>query len=550
MIKSLNIDNFALISELELSFHPKFTTITGETGSGKSILLGALNLILGQRADFSLIGAGKEKTVVEAVIDIRKFEMYDFFTENELDYFEETIVRREIYKQGRSRAFINDIPVQLATLKSFTSNLIQIHSQYNTLELKDHRYQLYVLDILANSVLLKSRYNEVFLEWKRLGELLKVKEIEYAELVSSKDYNEFQKNELDSLNLNSIRYNELKSQLSAGENAEELKTALSALLESLQSDSGILDQLVGISGIFGKSSGLNEELDQLANRINSIILELKDVESDAIRSFENVEISGDDMIDLASKLDSFNRALHKHNLNSQEELIDLAKNLDNEAFSSDRLKSEIERLKEDIDRKYVDVQECAKGLSLKRSSATSKIEASITTILSDLKLPDTTLEFRLSERDEFGINGIDMLEIFFQPNKGLVAVPIHKAASGGELSRVMLSLQFLMSTKVQLKTILFDEIDTGVSGDVAQRVGDTLRKMGEDMQVIAITHLPQVAAKGIEHLKVVKETKKGKTTTAVYKLDDDGRVEETARLMSGAEINEAALANAKELMTK
>lgn len=548
MLKSLRIDNFVLIDRVEIDLHKGFTIVTGETGSGKSILLNALNLLLGERADFSVIGPSKDKAVVEAEIDISSFDLRSFFENNDLDFFDRTILRREIYKQGRSRAFINDTPVGLAQLKEFASGLIHIHSQYNTLDLKSKEYQLYVLDVLSDNLDIRKEHAKQYSEW--LGSRKELKELrsKYNELVAAKDYNDFQLQELEELNLDQTNFSELEQKLALANNAEEIQESYSSIVNALEAESGILDQLSQLSSSLSKKKGLTPALEQLYDRINSVKIELQDIVSEAQDKGDGMSVSEEDISLITEQIDSFNRILTKHNLLDQEGLIALRDALSEESESTDNLKSDIERTEKLVAQQEIYLQNIADQLHQVRMGAVSEIEQSIQGKLTQLKLEGTTLEFRVSELREFTEYGKDSVEIYFSPNKGSEPVPVHKAASGGELSRVMLALQDLMSQKVQLKTVLFDEIDTGVSGDVAQRIGDTLRSMGEKMQVIAITHLPQVAARGEDHFKVSKGEINGRVQTKVHHLSDEQRVEEVARLMSGDKINDAALENAKALM--
>ena len=548
MITSLRIENFALIDKVDIQFHQGFTVITGETGSGKSIVLNALNLILGERANFSVIGELKDKSSVEAEIDISNFGLKEFFENNELDYFDQCIVRREISKQGRSRAFINDTPVQLTTLKEFSGNLIHIHSQYNTLELKDPRFQLNVLDILAGTVEKSKEVSELHsslqVKLRRRNSLMEA----LADAVKVSDYNDFQLKELSALNLHDQDYEELQGELTMNANADELKAIYQELKEALSGGQGMVNLLEELNALVAKKTGISETLKSMHQRIESAILELKDIGDEAEGKLESVDSDPARLMELSNQMDKYNDALFKHKLNSQEELVQLMEELESSARGTGEIEAEVETLTVEIDQLQGTLSKRADELHAQRVTSAPSIENSIQATLEELKLSNTQLKFDLSKSEEISSTGNSVLEILFSPNAGVAPVPVNKAASGGELSRVMLALQSLMSAKTQLRTILFDEIDTGVSGDVAQKVGATLSKMGEGMQVIAITHLPQVAAKGSHHLKVTKSEKDGRTMSAVHVLSVDERVEETARLMSGDEINQAALENAKALM--
>jgi DNA repair protein RecN (Recombination protein N) len=549
MIKSLRIENFALIDSVNIQFEGGFTVITGETGSGKSILLNALNLILGERANFSVIGGLKDKSVVEAEIDISGFKMKNFFEANQLDYFDLTIVRREIYKQGRSRAFINDIPVQLNILKELTGGLIHIHSQYNTLELKDKDFQLRLLDILAGTLKKRTQFQNVFAGYQLKKKELTEKSLLLAESSSKIDYDSFQLTELQALDLENIDYEAMKQELSKFENADELLASFGALVNLLEMDGGVLQQLGQVNTTLEKNASIDPVLNDLQQRVASVLIELKDISSEAEEQSGSISIDPKQLVELSSKLDSFNKATFKHRVQNQEELLHLMQDLNGSSDDLAQLEGDIARLTNEIQLEEAKLMELGEVLHNARMKSIPEIESRITKSLNELKLENTILEFRLSKELKLTKFGTSNLEIYFSPNVGLPPVPIHQAASGGELSRVMLALQSLMSQKIQLQTILFDEIDTGVSGDVAQKIGQTLKSMGAGMQVIAITHLPQVAAKGEQHLSVSKAIIDGRTQSSVIELDMAARIEETARLMSGDEINEAALANAKALMS-
>lgn len=548
MIASLRIENFALIDEVTIQFNKGFTVITGETGSGKSILLNALNLILGERANFNVIGDRMDKSVVEAEIVITDFDLKSFFEQEELDYFDTCIIRREISKQGRSRAFINDTPVQLNTLKELSSRLIHIHSQYNTLELKDVNFQLYVLDILANlkekTDLFKSEFRTFQHDKRKLKEL----QTQLAEFASTADYNQFQLNELEEMRLDSINYDQIQVELKTAENSGDLKSCYGELVQGLNGDAGAVELLERLKAHVVKFASLDPQLNKLTERLQSALIELKDISEEAEVRLDQMDIDPEKIAELSERINAYNRVLYKHHLLTQSELIALRDSLASTATNSEELELEVAQRSEKLKAQEAALREKAQALHTQRIKAAPAIEKQLKEALAELKLVDTDLKFNVSQSDEFSETGCSKMEMLFSPNKGIEAVPIHRAASGGELSRVMLALQSLMATKTKLQTVLFDEIDTGVSGDVAQKVGNTLEKMGKGMQVIAITHLPQVAARGEQHFRVTKALVNGKTQSAVVELSLEERIQETARLMSGDVINEAALANARALM--
>tara|TARA_B110000305_G_scaffold20021_1_gene18471 strand:- start:195 stop:1844 length:1650 start_codon:yes stop_codon:yes gene_type:complete len=548
MISSLRIENFALIDSANIKFDSGFTVITGETGSGKSILLNALNLILGERANFSVIGNKGDKSFVEAELNIAKFGLEEFFTSNELDYFDKTIVRREISKPGRSRAFINDTPVQLSVLKAFSSQLIHIHSQYNTLELKELSFQLKVLDVLANTSEMNLNYQREYAKYVFSKKAINDKKRTLEDSLSQADYNEFQLQELTALHLNDVDYDKTQIEVTKAENSDEIRQGFSSILQVLQGTDSITERITELISSLSKSVEFDSSLSEFKSRLETISVELNDIVDDSEQGARKVEFDPRKLDELISKIDNYNRILVKHRVNSQEELVTVFESLASSSISLTDLKNDILNLESSLLVDYENLSNLADELHQKRSTATNDIQNSIKKELGELKLENTELIFSLSKNTELNTTGISHLEILFSPNIGVDPVPVHQAASGGELSRVMLALQSLMSSKVKLRSMLFDEIDTGVSGDVAQKMGITLSKMGRGMQVIAITHLPQVAAKGTQHLKVIKKIIDGQTLSSVLELSSEERIKETARLMSGDQINDAAIENAKALM--
>lgn len=548
MISTLKVKNFALISHLELSLNSGFTVITGETGSGKSILLGALELLLGDRADFSLIGKQGDKAIVEAVTQISSYQLQSFFVENDLEYEDETIIRREITGNGRSRAFINDSPVQLTVLRDLTSRLVNIHSQYNTLELRDKNYQLEILDILGGLESNRISISQSFSNFKKIELELREKENFLDEIKKQSDYIQFQLEEIEQLNLSKTNFEAIEAELNKAENAEQITRVLSMIEHAITGDGASLDVFSKAKNDLEKLSSIDEDLNDFSQRTNALFLELKELASDVSSYAERLEINPAQKDFMLVQIDNFNRILRKHNLKNQEELVALQFEFLNSAQQTEDLELEIENLKSNYSESRAELLQNADQLHQKRVENTKKVESDITNLLSELKLENTSLTFDLSKREECNATGISDLVIRFSANKGIESVPIEKAASGGELSRVMLALQKLISDKKALPTVLFDEIDTGVSGDVAQKMGNLLRRMGESRQLIAITHLPQVAAKSQAHFKVEKFEQNGSTESIVRKLNQEESIEEVARLMSGEVISKSALETAKSLI--
>ena len=546
MLRRLYISNFALIEEAKIDFNSGFTVITGETGSGKSILLNALNLILGDRADFNVIGYKSNKSIVEATFQISN-GLNSFFQENDLDFDETLIVRREILKEGKSRAFVNDTPIQLNVLRNLCSQLVQIHSQYNTLELKSKNYQLELLDILAGLESERKKMNQLFGSFQELNKQLIALESDLTSAQATQDYNQFILNELVDLNLDKTDYSILEVEMNRIENSESLKALYFSIID-ITENQGLYSVLKSTKSNLDKFACSDSEVAAFSERLNSLLIELKELSSDASRVLDDLDFSGLNAQEITERLDLYNRLLSKHRLNNQDQLKEFKAALEGKIIGLESLELECESHRNELKVANQKLNECAIQLHNKRIAAAPSIEKQLKQILNTLKLPDTNLKFDLIESDSISSSGKSEISFLFSANKGMTPIPVEKAASGGELSRVMLALQKMVSEKRQLPTILFDEIDTGVSGDVAQKIGHLLNQMGETVQLIAISHLPQVAAKAEQHLVVAKKIENQEMKTRVYSINEEERVLEIARLLSGEQISAAALSNAKNLM--
>jgi DNA repair protein RecN (Recombination protein N) len=548
MISSLRIRNFALINELELDLDKGFSVITGETGSGKSILLGALDLLLGERADYNVIGPESDKSIVEMTADIQGYELQGLFADLDIDYFPQTIIRREISSSGRSRAFVNDTPVQLQTLRELTGRLVNIHSQYNTLELKNRSVQLGILDTLVGLDSDRMVYHDLYSRVIRSRSELKKLEEQLSEQLRKKDYNEFQLNELLALEIDRVDYVELEKEFEMLEHGESILSVTSRLSEFISGDQGFLTELIKFRSELDRIKDVSKDLGDMYDRLNSNVLEMKDLSSDVSRLCETIDLDPSKKETLIAQLDKYNSALRKHNVGSQEELKEILLGLQKQIHETDHLEEAIASLRVELEKFNCELKLLAEKMHSIRVEKASEIESKIVGLLSELKLPETSLQFKLERRSEPMSDGLSDLTLLFSANKGMEKVPVEKAASGGELSRVMLVIQKLVSEKRQMPTVLFDEIDTGVSGEVAQKIGNLLNKMGQQMQLIAITHLPQVAARSENHYKVEKTFIGERTVSSVRKLSTEEHVIEVARLMSGDTITEAAISNAKSLI--
>jgi DNA repair protein RecN (Recombination protein N) len=549
MLQALRIRNFAIIDVLELDFSRGFTVITGETGSGKSILLNALNLLLGERSNTSVIGNNGEKAVVEGDFVIDDFMLKSFFLENDLDYEDKTVIRREINKNGKSRAFVNDTPVNLSVLSALTSRLINIHSQYNTLELKEKRFQLEILDTLALLDSEKIVYNKLFENYKIKKSALKEKKDLLQNLNLKKDYVTFQLDELNALKLLETDYLAIEQKIKVLENRENILSVLQQLIMHLNDEPAIISNLTHIKNRLIKEAEGSPKLAEFSESLTSTIVDLKELLNEVIAYTESLDFNHENIEEYIQQIDAFQHCLRKHGAHEQQELIQLWKAYQEEVFNADTLHESIEAIQIEIALIESELATKAEILHNKRIQAAKIIESEVQQLLSDLKLSNTQFIFDLNRSQELNATGLTQVQMLFSANRGIPAVPIEKAASGGELSRVMLGLQKLLAEKKQLPTVIFDEIDTGVSGDVAQKIGNLLQDMGVNVQLVAITHLPQVAAKASSHLRVLKQNIEDQTKVVVKELIMDERIEEIARLMSGEKITEAAIENAKHLMS-
>jgi len=546
MLNRLSVNNFALIENAQLELNDGFTVITGETGSGKSILLGALKLILGERADYAVIRDEEKKTIVEAVFTISGSDFSKFFNLHDLDMEKETIIRREINAKGKSRAFINDTPVQLSVLKDLAERLIHIHSQHHTLELKNKSFQRSILDVISDNQELLVSLKGVYSDARKLAKEIKLLEDNKSQLTLEQEFNSFQLEELLKLQLDKLDYESIENEVKRGEQFEELKSAYQLIAQTINDDDGVL---IALNRVIKAANVKDAQIEQLLERIQSVNIELKDIGAIAEDDLSDLTLEPEELTKHINHLDAFNSALRKHNLNNQQELVLLYEKLSKEIDDFSQIDERIAQKKNELEVLENKAKTMADKLSEKRQKSAKIIEKQVAELLNQLKLEGATIRFDFENMD-LSEHGIDDITLYFAPNKGMAPQVIEKSASGGELSRLMLVVQFLLSQKQQLPTVIFDEIDTGVSGEVAQKIGEHLKRMGDRMQLMAITHLPQVASKGSHHILVKKEDDNGFTKTYLKPLNNEERIEEIAKLMSGSIINEAALLNAKNLMNE
>jgi len=549
MLIKLFVQNYALIKELDVELENGLTIITGETGAGKSILLGALSLILGTRADSSVLLDKNEKCIVEGTFRIEEYELNDFFSANELDYENVTILRREINPAGKSRAFINDTPVTVNVLKELGDRLIDIHSQHQTLMLNDNSFQLNLIDSFSGTANLKNKYRETYSGYRRLKKEYSLLKEKADKNKADLEYFQFQFNQLDEAKLTIGEQVELEKEQELLSHSEEIKLALSSS-SSLFSAEGIsiLSMLREVKITLGKIKAFLGEGEILLNRTESSLIELDDIAAEIEKLAISIEADPGRLAKINNRLDTIYSLMQKHRSGDLNELIrkkDEIKDTISTIVTSD------ERLKdlETLIKKETDVlKDISEEISSKRKSVLSDIESRIIDLLKQLGIPNAKFKISLVQQQEFTASGIDQADFLFSANKQIAPENLAKIASGGELSRVMLSLKSLLTKNNNLPTIIFDEIDAGVSGEVADKVGQILAGMGKYMQVINITHLPQVASRGTRHYHVYKDETDNSTFTRVKLLSPEERILEVARLLSGSEITETAMKNAKELL--
>lgn len=550
MLRSLYIQNYALIEKLDISFGAGFSVITGETGAGKSIILGAIGLLLGQRAEVKAIRQGASKCVIEARFDISAYGMEPFFEENELEYEEECILRREVYASGKSRAFINDTPASLVQMKELGEQLIDVHSQHQNLLLNKEGFQLNVLDILSHNDEQLSAYQSLYREWKQaqqdLAELIARAEQNKAD----EDYIRFQLEQLEEANLSAGEQEELEQETDTLSHAEEIKAGLFRVGQLLTSDEGGL--LAGLKESLNTMLGLQKVYSpatELAERLESTYIELKDVSQEISSQEEDVEFNPERLEEVNDRLNLIYTLQQKHRVTTVEELLALTEEYAAKLAAITSYDERIGELTTLCDTLYNKVKKQAAVLTKARVGAAREVEKQMASRLVPLGMPNVRFQVEMGMRKEPGVHGEDTVNFLFSANKNGALQSISSVASGGEIARVMLSIKAMIAGAVKLPTIVFDEIDTGVSGEIADRMADIMQEMGEqDRQVISITHLPQIAARGCAHYKVYKQDNETETNSHIRRLADEERVEEIAHMLSGATLTEAALNNAKALL--
>ncbi len=552
MLKQLYIRNFTLIDTLDIHFNPGFSVITGETGAGKSIILGAINLLLGQRADVKSIKSNSSKCVIEAHFDISRYNMQDFFTENNIDFDDtDCILRRELNSSGKTRSFINDTPVALNLMRTLGQQLIDIHSQHQNLLLNEEDFQLNVVDIIAKDRELLIKYKEHFNAYKDAKKAVDrlCKEIE--ENKKNEDYIRFQLKELIEAELKDGMQEELERESEKLSHVEEIKTALYSAgtsLNSYESDNNVLDKVKEASRSIIGITSIYPEISSISDRLESCFIELKDISDEINSEADNIEFDPSRLEQINSQLDKIYSLEQKYHVSNIADLINIQNNLEKQISNIDNSDEELDKLKSGEARLLKECEAIASELTEIRTKASKVIEQEMRNRLIPLGIPNVRFSIKI-ENKNISEDGHDRISFLFSANTSTPVQPVAQVASGGEIARVMLSLKAMISGAVKLPTIIFDEIDTGVSGKIAEKMGDIMQEMGKaNRQVISITHLPQIAAKGTTHYKVFKEETEHGTSSRMLILSKDERTKEIAQMLSGSEISDAAINNAKELL--
>ena len=549
MLSELSIKNYALIDALQVQFNSGFSTITGETGAGKSVLLGGLALVLGKRVDFSQINDLSRKCIIEASFNIENFNLKSFFKTNDLDFESLTILRREILPSGKSRAFINDSPVNLSVLAGLGEQLIDIHSQQQTQELTNDNFQFHVLDALAQNDTSIEAYQQLLKTYKSTQK--KLVELNASKLQSQNDadYHTFLLNELIEVNLQSIDLELLEVEYNTLNNVELIQAELTLANQIISSeDLGAASNLITLKQVFHKLTHISSTYQSLSDRIQSISIELDDIFNEIESEQSKLDINPSRLSEIDTILKKVHDLFSKHNVNSVQALIDIQSELELKVDSLASLEAAIIAAENALESQVKQLDTAASVIHKRRKSEVLKLIKQLETILTDLGMPNARFKIELIQIDTYLYNGKDHLDFLFTANKGSQFLPLKKAASGGELSRIMLAIKSILSNYQQLPTIMFDEIDTGVSGEIAHKMASIMEQMSLSMQVFSITHLPQIAAKGQSHFKVYKKDIGETTVTALKKLSNEERVVEIAQMLGGKEVSDSAVAHAQQLL--
>ncbi|MBN2597678.1 DNA repair protein RecN [Labilibaculum sp.] len=550
MLQSISIQNYALITKLDIEFSDGFSVITGETGSGKSILLGALSLVLGQRAEVNVLKDKEQKCIIESSFSIERYQLEKFFADNELDYEKETLLRREILPNGKSRAFVNDSPVSVKILKELGFRLIDVHSQNQNLVIGSFEYQVGIVDTYAGNSEILKKYQECFDKFQKLKQELRKQEELAAKEKADLDYFQFQLEQLLDAKLVAGEQVEMEAELETLTHAEEIKSGLVKAYENLsEGEFPIVIQLKEARNAIAQIKNVFSDAESFFERLESAYIELNDLAQELDRSNESVELDPSRIEFLNQKLDAVYSLQQKHHVNSVEELIQIREELIQKVDKIVSGDDFIEDLKKQLKTQEELVLKSAEKLTDSRVKVIPAIEKTIVSQLVQLGIPNANFKISTQIKEDFQYLGRDYLSFLFSANKNGQIEEVQRVASGGELSRLMLSIKYLISSSTALPSIVFDEIDTGVSGEIAAKMGTMMNKMAENIQVISITHLPQIAGKGKNHYKVYKADDELETYSNIVLLDQQSRIEELAKMLSGADLTQAALENAKVLLS-
>ncbi|KPK84667.1 MAG: hypothetical protein AMS27_09310 [Bacteroides sp. SM23_62_1] len=549
MLKSLNVQNYALIRQLEIEFKPGFSIITGETGAGKSILLGALSLLIGQRADTNVLLDKSQKCIVEGIFHVKDLNLKTFFKSEDIDYEDVTIIRREIIPEGKSRAFINDTPVSINQLRELGLKLVDIHSQHENLNLGNHLFQLKVIDIVAQNKSLLEQYHKLYNNFiagqKELAEIMEKASQARADL----DYYNFQFNQLDEAKLKTEEMNEIEAEANILNHAEEIKFNLLKVADLISGEgNSVLGMLKDAIDAMDKLAGFYSFSKEFRDRLESVYIELKDIAGEAEIQSEKIEIDTGRLQLIQERIDQLYNLMHKHAVSSIEDLINLKNELGAKIGEITSYDEAIEKLSGQVESQRQQLSDLASELSGRRLESIPAIEEKVITMLQQVGIPNARFTIVQKSLENFTSQGTDHVEFIFSANKKVPMQEISKVASGGELSRLMLSIKSLISGSIELPTIIFDEVDAGVSGEIAEKVGLIMKSMSSGLQVINITHLPQVTAKGDYHYLVYKYDREDTTVTDIKLLNAEERVIELAKMLSGEVLTEAAITHAKQLL--
>jgi DNA repair protein RecN (Recombination protein N) len=549
LLYKLSIKNFALIDSLEIDFSNGFSIITGDTGSGKSILLNALSLIVGKRADHTSLKNDKFKCIVEGEFDLKSYELKKIFLDNDLDYFEYSILRREILPSGKSRSFVNDSPVKLDIMKSIGEKLVDIHTQSQSIVSSKDDFFFSLIDSLSEQQNIVTNFSQNLSIYKEMNlELEKLNRLN-ASLQNDYDYNQFLFNELNNAKLRDGEQEELEESLKVLKNSEEIILSLNEIDNLFQNDPNCIEnQIRNLNSILNNLSNYSDKFQEYKNRIESVLIELDDVKLELRNSSLNFNHNSTDLEGFESRLNLIYSLQKKHSVNSIIQLNELKDNLKKKLDDNQVVGIDIDNLKNDILTKESLLKEQSKKISASREKVLPNLKIEIESILSSLGMENASFVFDLSKSKKYNKFGIDVIDVLFSANKGIDFAPLFKVVSGGELSRILLTIKSILSHHLNLPTMIFDEIDTGVSGEMSNAMANLMLKMSKKMQIISITHLPQVAAKGNHHYNIYKYESLGATNTEIKKLNNKERVEEIAKMLSGDKISSSALNHAKQLL--